>query len=65
MIFKGLKIKGIYGREMYETWHKMVQILRGGLDVKKILTHTFSISDYQEAFNILEIGQCGKVVLEW
>ena len=65
VIFKGLKIKGIYGREMYETWHKMVQILRGGLDVEKILTHTFSVSEYQEAFDILDIGQCGKVVLEW
>ena len=65
IIFKGLKIKGIYGREMYETWHKMVQILRGGLDVKKILTHTFPVSNYQEAFDILDIGQCGKVVLEW
>ena len=65
VIFKGLKIKGIYGREMYETWHKMVQILRGGLDVKKILTHTFPVSNYQEAFDILDIGQCGKVVLEW
>ena len=65
VIFKGLKIKGIYGREMYETWHKMVQILRGGLNVKKILTHTFSISNYQEAFDVLDIGQCGKVVLEW
>ena len=65
IIFKGLKIKGIYGREMYETWHKMVQILRGGLNVKKILTHTFPISNYQEAFDILDIGQCGKVVLEW
>ena len=65
VIFKGLKIKGIYGREMYETWHKMVQILRGGLNVKKILTHTFPISNYQEAFDILDIGQCGKVVLEW
>ena len=65
VIFKGLKIKGIYGREMYETWHKMVQILRGGLNVKKILTHTFPVSNYQEAFDILDIGQCGKVVLEW
>lgn len=65
VIFKGLRIKGIYGREMYETWHKMVQILRGGLNVKKILTHTFSVADYQEAFTILEIGKCGKVVLKW
>ena len=65
VIFKGLKIKGIYGREMYETWHKMVQILRGGLNVKKILTHTFPVNNYQEAFDILDIGQCGKVVLEW
>ena len=65
VIFKGLKIKGIYGREMYETWHKMVQILRGGLNVKKILTHTFSVSNYQEAFDVLDVGQCGKVVLEW
>ena len=65
VIFKGLRIKGIYGREMYETWHKMVQILRGGLNVKKILTHTFPVSNYQDAFDILDIGQCGKVVLEW
>ena len=65
VIFKGLKIKGIYGREIYETWHKMVQILRGGLDVEKILTHTFSVSNYKEAFDIIDTGQCGKVVLEW
>ena len=65
IIFKGLRIKGIYGREMYETWHKMIQILRSGLDIDCILTHKFSINEYEKAFEILMNGQCGKVVMEW
>jgi len=65
IIFKGLKVKGIYGREMYETWYKMTQMLKSGLNVSKVLTHKMSIDQYNEAFNIMENGDCGKIVLEW
>ena len=65
IIFKGLEIKGIYGREMYETWYKMVQLLKSGLDISKILTHKLPIDDFEQAFNIIESGNCGKIVLEW
>ena len=65
VIFKGINIKGIYGREMYETWYKMTQMVRSGLDISKVLTHKFSIDDYQEAFKVIQSGKCGKVVLEW
>ena len=65
IIFKGLKVKGIYGREMYETWYKMEQMLRSGLDISKVLTHKFSVDQYEKAFNIMEEGECGKIVLEW
>ena len=65
IIFKGLHVKGIYGREMYETWYKMTQMLRSGLDISPVLTHTLPIDDFQEGFDIMESGNCGKVVLEW
>ena len=65
IIFKGLKIKGVYGREMFETWYKMTQLIRGGLDVAPIITHKFKADDFQEAFDVLESGECGKVILEW
>ena len=65
IIFKGLHVKGVYGREMYETWYKMTQMLRSGLDISKVLTHTLPVDDFQEAFEIMESGNCGKVVLEW
>ncbi|MBL7014371.1 MAG: L-threonine 3-dehydrogenase [Candidatus Marinimicrobia bacterium] len=65
IIFKGLHVKGIYGREMFETWYKMTQMLRSGLDISKVLTHTFPIDDFQKGFDIMESGNCGKVVLEW
>ena len=65
IIFKGLKVKGIYGREMYETWYKMEQMLRSGLDISKVLTHKLSVDQYEKAFNIMEEGECGKIVLEW
>ena len=65
IIFKGLNIKGIYGREMYETWYKMTQMLRSGLDISDVITHQLSIDDFQEAFEIMENGQCGKIVLNW
>ena len=65
IIFKGLEIKGVYGREMYETWYKMVQLLKSGLDISKILTHKFPIEKYEEAFNTIENGSCGKIIIEW
>lgn len=65
IIFKGLKIKGIYGREMFETWYKMAQLLRGGLDVSPVITHRFPADDFEEAFKTIESGDCGKVILEW
>jgi len=65
IIFKGLKLKGVYGREMYETWYKMTQMLRSGLELSDILTHQFSIDDFQDAFDIMLSGNCGKVVLKW
>ena len=65
IIFKGLHVKGFYGREMYETWYKMTQMLRSGLDISPVLTHKLPIYDFQEGFDIMESGNCGKVVLEW
>ena len=65
IIFKGLNIKGIYGREMYETWYKMTQMLRSGLDISNVLTHRLPVDDFQQAFEIMEKGQCGKIVLDW
>tara|TARA_B100001996_G_scaffold156354_1_gene119098 strand:- start:1070 stop:2092 length:1023 start_codon:yes stop_codon:yes gene_type:complete len=65
VIFKGLNIKGIYGREMYDTWYKMTQMVRGGLSISEVLTHRFNIDDFQDAFEVLKSGNCGKVVLEW
>ncbi len=65
IIFKGLHVKGIYGREIYETWYKMTHMLRSGLDISPVLTHKLPIDDFQEGFDIMESGNCGKVVLEW
>ncbi|MFD2532618.1 L-threonine 3-dehydrogenase [Gracilimonas halophila] len=65
IIFRGLTIKGIYGREMYETWYKMEQMLISGLDVSPIITHRFHIDDFQKAFDIMEAKNCGKVILSW
>jgi threonine 3-dehydrogenase len=64
-IFKALHLKGIYGREMFETWYKMEQMVLSGLDISPIITHRFSIDQYQKAFDIMESGQCGKVLLNW
>ena len=65
IIFKGLKLKGIYGREMYETWYKMSEMINSGLDISNVMTHKLHIDRYQEAFDIMEAGNCGKVILEW
>ncbi|MGH8321221.1 MAG: L-threonine 3-dehydrogenase, partial [Gammaproteobacteria bacterium] len=65
VIFKGLFIKGIYGREMFETWYKMAAMLQSGLDLTPVLTHHFPISDFQKGFDVMRSGQSGKVVLDW
>ena len=65
VIFKGLVIKGIYGREMFETWYKMAAMLQSGLDVTPIITHRFAIDDYQRAFETMNSGRSGKVILDW
>ncbi|MGV6851664.1 MAG: L-threonine 3-dehydrogenase [bacterium] len=65
VIFKGLEIKGIYGRIMYETWYKMTQMLLTGFPLEKTLTHQISIDDFQTGFDLMASGQCGKVVCSW
>lgn len=65
VIFKGLQIKGIYGREMFETWYKMVSLLQSGLDLSPMITHQFSVDEFQKGFDIMRSGQSGKVILEW
>jgi len=65
VIFKGLILKGIYGREMFETWYKMASMLQSGLDIEPIITHHYSIDEFQPAFELMESGQSGKVILHW
>ena len=65
MIFKGLKLKGIYGREMYETWYKMTAMIQSGLNIKPIFTHQFPVVQFQEAFEIGLTGNSGKIILDW
>lgn len=65
IIFKGLTMKGIYGREMYETWYQMEQMLLSGLDISPIITHRYSITDFQKGFDVMAEGNCGKVILNW
>jgi threonine 3-dehydrogenase len=65
VIFKGLLIKGIYGREMFETWYKMSSMLESGLNISSIITHQFPIDEFQKGFNLMNKGQSGKVVLNW
>jgi threonine 3-dehydrogenase len=65
VIFKGLHIKGIYGREMFETWYKMVAMLQSGLDLSPIITHHYPIEQYEEAFQTMASGRSGKVILHW
>ena len=65
VIFKGLTLKGIYGREMFETWYKMATMMQSGLDVSGVLTHHFPIDDFEEGFAVMRSGLSGKVVLDW
>lgn len=65
VIFKGLEMKGIYGREMFETWYKMASLIQSGLDLGPMITHQLPIDDYQQGFDIMRSGQSGKVILDW
>ncbi len=65
IIFNGLIIKGIYGRQMHETWYKMSAMLQGGLDISNIITHRLDITEYEKGFEAMNSGKCGKVILDW
>jgi threonine 3-dehydrogenase len=65
VIFKGLTIKGIYGREMFETWYKMASLIQSGLNLQPIITHQFKLDEFQQGFDIMGSGQSGKVILNW
>jgi len=65
VIFKGLILKGIYGREMYETWYKMAALIEGGLDLDPVITHRLPVDRFQEGFEIMASGRSGKVILDW
>lgn len=65
VVFNGLTIKGIYGREMFETWYLMTALVQSGLDITPVITHNFHYTDYIEGFEIMKSGQSGKVVLNW
>jgi threonine 3-dehydrogenase len=65
VIFKGLVLKGVYGREVFETWYKMVSLLQAGMNVTHVLTHRFRAEEFEEAFAVMRAGNCGKVILDW
>ena len=65
VIFKGLTLKGIYGREMFETWYKMAALIQSGLDLNPIITHHFKVDDFKQGFEVMCSGQSGKVILDW
>jgi threonine 3-dehydrogenase len=65
VVFNGLTIKGIYGREMFETWYKMTAMLQSGLDISPLITHRFHYTDFLEGFEVMRSGQSGKVILNW
>jgi threonine 3-dehydrogenase len=65
IIFNQLTLKGIYGREMYDTWYQMTVMLQSGLDIRPVITHRFSHRDFEEAFAVARSGQSGKVILDW
>jgi threonine 3-dehydrogenase len=65
VIFNMLTIKGIYGREMYETWYLMTAMLQSGLDISSVITHRFAYSEFREGFGVMNAGRAGKVILHW
>lgn len=65
VVFNMLTIRGIYGREMYETWYKMTVLLESGLNIEPVITHRFPFREYEKGFQVMQSGMCGKVVLDW
>jgi threonine 3-dehydrogenase len=65
IVFKMLTLRGIYGREMYETWYKMTVMLQSGLDITPAITHRFDFRDFTAAFDAARSGDSGKVILDW
>jgi threonine 3-dehydrogenase len=65
IVFKAITIKGVYGREIFETWYKMIAMLENGLDVRGVITHRFGVDEYVKGFEVMRSGQSGKVVLDW
>ena len=65
IVFKAITIKGVYGREIFETWYKMIAMLENGLDVSRVITHRFHVDDFEAGFAAMKSGQSGKVVLDW
>jgi threonine 3-dehydrogenase len=65
VIFKGLMMKGVYGREMFETWYKMSSMLQSGLDISPVITHRLGVDDFQQGFETMASGHSGKVILDW
>ena len=65
VIFNMLTIKGIYGREMYETWYKMTVMLESGLDIRPVITHRFNYHEFEKGFEVMRSGNSGKVLLDW
>jgi threonine 3-dehydrogenase len=65
IVFKAITIKGVYGREIFETWYKMIAMLENGLDVRKVITHRFKVDEFEKGFEVMRSGLSGKVVLDW
>lgn len=65
IVFKAITIKGVYGREIFETWYKMIAMLENGLDVRNVITHRMPVDDYRKGFEIMKSGRSGKIVLDW
>jgi threonine 3-dehydrogenase len=65
IVFKMLHLKGIYGREMFETWYKMTAMVQGGLDITPVITHRFPAAQFQEGFELMGAGRSGKIILNW
>lgn len=65
VVFNMLSIKGIYGRQMYETWYKMTVLIQGGLDISPVITHRLNYTDFEKGFHAMQSGDCGKVILQW
>jgi threonine 3-dehydrogenase len=65
VVFKMLTVRGVYGRQIFETWYQMSVFVQSGLDISPVITHRFPYTEYEEAFRIGHSGQCGKIVLDW